>query len=380
MRSAVREFAKHLGSVDVERMSSSSGSNGSSTGAAHGGSTLTVNSSASTLSFAGTITGSATADSLVQSAGAAGLGETELTVRVEITETVAFTVSGLMSIPDATAVSSAENSIEVEIRGGPGDAPFHAFLQGEGSQALSGFGTIEPGSYTFSVFLNSLAESGGADPNRPANDHSSGSVVFNFFVSPDATPPPTPTPIQWNNAAGGSFQVAENGDPLIVPGPGDTAVFGLQTVYDVDVGTAQTERLEIRNGDVTFTNANYSVASTNFLPSGTVLDNSVLTLASGTLAGIHILIGESAAARVDVLAGATLNYTGSLQVGGPGEGVMNIADGGHVSAGSENWYRGRRRHCDDGRCRRVVGERQSGRWFFCRRGGKPLCQWRGTAP
>ena len=86
----------------------------------------------------------------------------------------------------------------------------------------------------------------------------------------------------------------------MVPGTDDTAVFGLASAYSVDVGTATTERLEIRNGDVTFTNANYNVASIDFVPSGTVLDNAHLTLASGTLSGIHALIGESAAARVDV--------------------------------------------------------------------------------
>ena len=323
-----------LGSIDVERMSSVSNSDASCTGGIHAASTLTINSSAGTLSFAGTITGNATADSFFpESPGAAGLGESTLTASVEITETLAFTVSGMISIPEAIAVSASENSIEVEISGGPSDDPFHAFLQGEGSQALSGFGVLEPGFYTFRVFLNSLSESAGDDPNRPPSEQSSGSANFNFVVSPDATPPPTPTPIEWNNPAGGSFQVDANWDPQMVPGSGDTAVFGLQTVYSVDIGAAATERLEIRNGDVTFTNTNYAVGSTAFTPSGTVLDNSVLTLASGTLSGIHILIGESAAARVDVLAGGTLNYTGSLQVGGPGHGSMHIEDGGHVVSG-----------------------------------------------
>ena len=77
-----------------------------------------------------------------------------------------------------------------------------------------------------------------------------------------------------------------------------------QTVYSVDVGTATTERLEIRNGDVTFTNANYNVAATAFDPAGILLDNTILTLnGASVLSGAHALIGESAAARVDVITG-----------------------------------------------------------------------------
>ncbi len=101
----------------------------------------------------------------------------------------------------------------------------------------------------------------------------------------------------------------------------------MQTVYSIDVGTASTERLEIRNGDVTFTNASYTVGATDLVPAGTVLDNSVLTLAGGSLSGIHLLIGESAAARVNVKPPGLLVYSGSLQVGGPGNGILNIEEG-----------------------------------------------------
>ena len=166
----------------------------------------------------------------------------------------------------------------------------------------------------------------------PDTQSASNSFSFEVTLTPDE-PLPTPTPIQWDNPAGGSFQTAANWDPQMVPGSDDTAIFGLQTVYSVDIGTATTERLEIRNGDVTFTNADYTVAATDFVPSGTVLNNSILTLSSGFLSGIHMLIGESAAARVDVNAGAILNYTGSLQVGGPGNGILIISDGGQVLSG-----------------------------------------------
>jgi T5SS/PEP-CTERM-associated repeat protein len=202
-----------------------------------------------------------------------------------------------------------------------GDA-FLSETAGQGSVGhvdLSGSGTLPPGSYRLEIDLHVAT-------NSPAPGN--GSADFDFHVQPvgDAG-------IQWNNPAGGSFQTASNWDPQMVPGSGDTAVFGLQTVYSVDVGTAQTDRLEIRNGDVTFTNANYIVGSLDLVPAGTLLDNAVLTLASGTLGGIHVLIGESAAAQVDVLDGAILNYTGSLQVGGPGHGSMHIENGGHVFSG-----------------------------------------------
>ena len=97
---------------------------------------------------------------------------------------------------------------------------------------------------------------------------------------------------------------------------------------------AATDRLEIRSGDVTFTNSNYTVGSITFDPAGIVLDNSKLTLLDGTLNGAHALIGESAAAHVDVV-GATgfLNFTGSLRVGGPGNGISDISSEAKVLTG-----------------------------------------------
>jgi T5SS/PEP-CTERM-associated repeat protein len=176
-------------------------------------------------------------------------------------------------------------------------------------------GPLSPGDYRIQLLF---------EPNSPSPP-----TNFNFNFSATITVgEAVPTnEIEWNNSAGGAFHTATNWDPQMVPGAGDTAIFGLESAYSVDVGTVTTERLELRSGDVTFSNANYNVASLNFVPAGTVLDNAVLTLASGTLSGIHALIGESAAARVNVNAGATLNYTGSLQVGGPGHGDLVINDG-----------------------------------------------------
>ena len=94
-----------------------------------------------------------------------------------------------------------------------------------------------------------------------------------------------------------------------------------------------TERVEIRNGDVTFTNADYTVAATAFDPAGILLDNSKLTLSGGTLNGVHASIGESAAARIDVDCIGFLNLTGSLRVGGPGNGILDITGESSVVTG-----------------------------------------------
>ena len=175
-------------------------------------------------------------------------------------------------------------------------------------------GPLNPGNYYVDLEID------GDAPHLPN---------FNFNFSGTITVNGT-TPInkiQWDNPSGGSFHTDTNWDPQTVPGINDTAVFGLASAYSVDVGPATTERLEIRNGDVTFTNATYTVAATAFDPAGILLDNSALTLEGGSvLFGAHALIGESAAARVDVLAGA-LNLSGSLRVGGPGNGILNIEDG-----------------------------------------------------
>ena len=202
------------------------------------------------------------------------------------------------------------------------------------SKPLSENGTLPPGTYSFSVLAG-----GGAPAPFSELPHSKGNANANFVLmlvpvgAPTPTPTPTPTPIQWNNSAGGSFHTATNWDPQMVPGANDTAVFGLASAYSVDVGTATTERLEIRNGDVTFTNATYTVAATAFDPAGILLDNAKLTLASlSVLNGVHALIGESAAARVDVITGG-LNLSGSLRVGGPGNGILDITDVGTVLSG-----------------------------------------------
>ena len=187
------------------------------------------------------------------------------------------------------------------------------------------------------VVLPRLSADVGAGGARPADTVArnpdtlgNGSATLLFTSEPFGIPAATSSLIEWNNPAGGSFHTAINWEPQVVPGASDTATFDLAAIYSVDVGTATTDRLEIRNGDVTFTDADYSVAASDLLPAGTLIDDAVLTLASGTLSGIHALIGESAAARLNVGTGATVNDTSKLQVGGAGNGILSIDDGGLV--------------------------------------------------
>lgn len=276
-----------------------------------------------------TVTGNATghADAAATepgSAGGTGLGEV-ISLTFTLTDiSYTYNLTGQLSGSGGNAFADAELSHL------GGDVIFHVgagFTFNTEHLILAESGTLPPGVYVITIDLNASAGSRGF----PSGDCSAN---FNFLVQPVGAPTPTPSPgIQWNNAAGGSFHTATNWDPQVVPGTNDLAIFGLATAYDVDVGTAATDRLEIRNGDVTFTNIDYTVGSTSFDPAGILLDNSKLTLAGGTLNGVHALIGEGAAAHIDVVSLGFLNLTGSLRVGGPGNGILDISGQGNVVSG-----------------------------------------------
>jgi T5SS/PEP-CTERM-associated repeat protein len=184
-------------------------------------------------------------------------------------------------------------------------------------------GPLSPGIYQIVLQFSVLFDQTSGEADRDFNF--SGAITVGEAV-------PT-NEIEWNNSAGGAFHTATNWDPQMVPGTNDTAIFGLESAYSVDVGAATTERLELRSGDVTLTTADYTVSSIVFDPAGILLDNAKLTLASqSVLRGVHALIGESAAARVDVVTGG-LVLSGSLRVGGPGNGILDIEDGGIVLGG-----------------------------------------------
>jgi T5SS/PEP-CTERM-associated repeat protein len=151
--------------------------------------------------------------------------------------------------------------------------------------------------------------------------------------TPTSTPSATPVGSHWINTAGGSFNTAANWNPATVPDSSHTAIFDPAAAYTVNIGSTVSDRLLISNGDVIFTNVAYTVGATSFDPPSVVLDNAKLTLADGALSSVHALIGESGASRVDVNANALWFNTGSLRVGGAGNGFLAIADGGEVTAG-----------------------------------------------
>ena len=119
-------------------------------------------------------------------------------------------------------------------------------------------GDLVPGSYRIELQWNATAQTSQQSPQVFGN--------FGLDVTREGNPTPTPTPtpwtptpsatpIRWNNSAGGSFQTGSNWVPQTVPGSSNVAIFGLQTSYTVSVGTAATSRLEVRNGNVTFTDS-----------------------------------------------------------------------------------------------------------------------------
>ena len=157
---------------------------------------------------------------------------------------------------------------------------------------------------------------------------------LNFVVQPVARPTPTPWPgIQWNNTCRRLISHATNWDPQMVPGTND-AIFGLASAYSVERGNSPTERLEIRNGDVTFTDPNYNVAATAFDPAGILLDNSDPDAQRGKRPQRRACINwrERSCTLRDVIAGG-VSLLRQPAVGGPGNGILDVEGGGIVLRG-----------------------------------------------
>ncbi|MCB1124519.1 MAG: hypothetical protein KJT03_23400, partial [Verrucomicrobiae bacterium] len=141
----------------------------------------------------------------------------------------------------------------------------------------------------------------------------------------------------WDNVAGGSFGEDTNWDVDAVPGSGDLAKFELPGSYTVDVGTQEVEQLRI-GGDpsfnVSFNNAALTVNSTSLTPPGTIINNGIFTLSSGTVSTTHATFGSATATTVRMTGtDTTWNNTGRLNVGPIGETVFEINDGAHVTSG-----------------------------------------------
>ena len=244
-------------------------------------------------------------------------GESDSGFGFRITERSSFSITGSIDIDNG-------HRVEVRLLGSDGSAIIKRFLvENVGgthdvkSLSISDSGDLDPGLYYLT--LNVV-------PKTPQPlTTSTASANFRFDIGHPQT-----DDIHWINTAGGAFSTKENWDPSRVPADASTAIFDPTAAYTVNIGTAISDRLVIQNSNVTFTNMAYTVGSFTFDPASVVLDNAKLTLASGQLNSGPALIGERAASRLDVNANATWISTGSVRVGGPGNGILTVAPGGTV--------------------------------------------------
>ncbi|MEO5721763.1 MAG: hypothetical protein ABIR71_09865, partial [Chthoniobacterales bacterium] len=119
-----------------------------------------------------------------------------------------------------------------------------------------------------------------------------------------------------------------------MPNSTQTAEFAQLSTYSVNVGSATTRRLEILRGDITFTNAAYTVLSAIEEPPGLVFDNTTFTLASGQVNSVAALIGQSFPARVNLNADTLWSNTSTLRIGGNGRGSVAIGSRGTLLSGN----------------------------------------------
>jgi T5SS/PEP-CTERM-associated repeat protein len=97
----------------------------------------------------------------------------------------------------------------------------------------------------------------------------------------------------------------------------------------------------VKNANVTFTNGWIALDALSFTEPSVIVDNARLTLsfnpaevpATPMVTCNHALIGQLAAARVDIINNSSWLATGSLRVGGPGEGILTLDSGGTVTSG-----------------------------------------------
>jgi T5SS/PEP-CTERM-associated repeat protein len=187
--------------------------------------------------------------------------------------------------------------------------------------------------------------------------NNSGQVVFKalnaLWVADGGVSPPeaVSTVLRWNppvSPPSGSFAIAgnwqpANSDPPRVPQKtstlNDTALFDLAETYTVAVGQQHTERLLVKNGNVTFADGAIRVDALSFDVPSVVVENARLTLSltnssvEPVISCNHALIGESAASRVDVSGSAEWTCAGSLRVGGSGEGILTVQEAGAITSG-----------------------------------------------
>jgi len=146
----------------------------------------------------------------------------------------------------------------------------------------------------------------------------------------------------WSNSSGGSFSDPANWEGYPPPGPGDSAIFDLDsTGYTVSFAASRvSERLYVLNDGVTLDlnggtwslqGAFESVAVGYFED-----DVALLTVTDGTLSGTEMLIAEDpwALGTVSVESGGVVTMLGPVEVGNLGDGMLEVTGGGAVACGS----------------------------------------------
>mgnify|MGYP002624528161 CR=1 FL=1 len=167
---------------------------------------------------------------------------------------------------------------------------------------------------------------------------------------------------EWTSPNGGSFSSAANWNPSAGVGANDTARFDLgDETYVVTFPniTHQSQQLIIGDDAVTFAldNASYEVGATVIVgeaagttfPVGFFADTGTLTIQESVLQAGTVILGLASTefGDVQIRSEGTLNVDGSggdarlefassLRVGSSGSGVLNITDGGEMTARSSS--------------------------------------------
>src|SRR5688572_26520365 len=94
--------------------------------------------------------------------------------------------------------------------------------------------------------------------------------------------------ITWTNPAGGTFSVASNWSPLIVPGATDRAFFTLPSAYPVVVTSSVTnQELRLNAGTVLLT-----APGSAYVVSGGAFLDAALNVSAGTFSPTDLVIGS----------------------------------------------------------------------------------------
>lgn len=303
--------------------------NASASGTARVESQISVNNTSGTLHVTGSGGTDADAIGVAQKATASSNPTgTILELTFDLTDkSYNYTVTGNASATNTRPQHRNGNGCGLTISGA--QLIHQKEVSGGGNANLAGSGTVPPGRYVVSVFVTNMVDAGGN--SAQTRDTASTLLTFTIDFTPVGQPAPTPTPVRWTNASGGTFATAGNWTPQAVPGGNDTAIFDLASTYTVNVGPASLDRLEVAGGNVSFTNM--SLLFVNSLvpsPGAVTVNDATLNLVSGELDDESASIGNNLHGIVNVRQGATWTTRGNLRFG---SSTATIQSGAKVTSG-----------------------------------------------